>query len=102
MLLALTASLSIAVAQWGCSTQNAASRSAEPSNAAPMSLQQACIDEGARIVNISSDQVYAINSTEFGNGTWDITLMIGARQGICSVDSEGKILSIRGEGGTLY
>jgi hypothetical protein len=67
-----------------------------------MSLQQACIDEGARIVNISSDQVYAINSTEFGNGTWDITLMIGARQGICSVDSEGKILSIRAEGGTLY
>ena len=102
MLLALTASLSIAAAQMGCSTSNTPSYSAGPPVSAPTSLQQACIEEGARIVNVSADQVYAIQSTELSDGTWDINLMLGARQGICSVDSQGKILSIRGQGGTLY
>ena len=89
MLPVLTAVLSVAVTHIGYSADEM-----------PTKSKQACIEAGAKYVNISAQDpaITVTDVTDLGNGMYDVWLMLGARQGICTVDSEGKIHSLKAAG----
>jgi hypothetical protein len=89
MLPMLTAVLSIAVTQIGYSADEV-----------PMKLQQTCKEAGAKYIDVSptDPSVTVTNTTDLGNGMYDVWLNFGARQGVCTIDSEGKIHSLKAAG----
>ncbi len=64
------------------------------SGGAPAELQMACADEGARYYDVAPDDVIPGSSVDQGDGMYDVTLMVGGRTAVCTVDREGNVRSI--------